>query len=648
VDSEAAQVIDLARADAFVLGPLKVTPSILEVASGDKRETLEPRIMQVFVALARRRGEVVSRDELIRDCWDGRAVGDDAINRCIARLRRLAEAEGGFAIETIPRVGYRLSETESKTESPVEASTKSTWRTLSWQRSAFLGVALLLIISIAALSTGLFKQEAPPDLNRVAVLPFEALSGRDITPFADALTEQIISVLNDNQVQAVSRAQTATLRGPERDRSARSLGADFILDGTIARTAKGLRITVHLDHASTHATLWSESFDQDGADPVGLQSQVAARVVDEIKAALKAAITHDDAAISAYLKAQENAREGGATATALRHDQMRIVVARAPNFSLGYSGLGLSAAQLLRFTNGPQVSTLRAEASEAIAQALKLAPNNGEAYVARAMLAADSDIAEQESQLRKGLALQPDEPTLNSTLSAVLDDVGRVSEALKLQQRAVMLDPLSPRKTAGLAFLYAVSGQTAEARDTINRAAKLWPQSQNIWSTRLYIYGGFGYERQAIELLRSAPAPLEPDFIAALRAYFTAMDEKTETSRSAAEKTLVAALRAHHFSKPFSAVLLANLGDIDAAFTQAEEAYFSSKLSGTQLRPDTAMLFHPNSAALRRDPRFVSLVTRLGLMDYWKSHPAPDFCLSEDVEVCHLLRAGANPKTRSR
>jgi len=64
--------------------------------------------MQVLVALARAAGAIVSRDDLITTCWSGRIVGEDAINRVISRLRRLADETGGFRIETITKVGYRL------------------------------------------------------------------------------------------------------------------------------------------------------------------------------------------------------------------------------------------------------------------------------------------------------------------------------------------------------------------------------------------------------------------------------------------------------------------------------------------------------------------------------------------------------------
>src|SRR5262245_47064948 len=109
---DASRPVDLAQEPDFALGPLQVRPSSREVlpAAGE-REVLEPRVMQVLVALARRPDQVISRDQLIDACWAGRVVGEDAINRCIGRVRRLSETHGGFSVETIARVGYRLTVT---------------------------------------------------------------------------------------------------------------------------------------------------------------------------------------------------------------------------------------------------------------------------------------------------------------------------------------------------------------------------------------------------------------------------------------------------------------------------------------------------------------------------------------------------------
>lgn len=100
----------LAGEPRFTLGGLEVRPATREVVAEGSAEVLEPRVMQVLVALAQRRGQVVSRSDLIDACWEGRAVGDDAINRCIQALRRLGQTRGGFAILTVARVGYRLDE----------------------------------------------------------------------------------------------------------------------------------------------------------------------------------------------------------------------------------------------------------------------------------------------------------------------------------------------------------------------------------------------------------------------------------------------------------------------------------------------------------------------------------------------------------
>lgn len=101
--------VDLAREADFQLGALRVRPSLRQVEQAGRAETLQPRIMQVLVLLARRSGEVVSRTELFEQCWDGRIVGEDALHRCVSKVRQLGDSSGGFQIETIPRVGYRLT-----------------------------------------------------------------------------------------------------------------------------------------------------------------------------------------------------------------------------------------------------------------------------------------------------------------------------------------------------------------------------------------------------------------------------------------------------------------------------------------------------------------------------------------------------------
>ncbi len=102
--------IDLAHQPDFAVGELNVHPSTRELSRGDDRTVIEPRVMQVLVALHRTGGAVVSKDDLAHSCWEGRVVGEDAINRVISRLRKLSDglAKDIFQVETVTRVGYRL------------------------------------------------------------------------------------------------------------------------------------------------------------------------------------------------------------------------------------------------------------------------------------------------------------------------------------------------------------------------------------------------------------------------------------------------------------------------------------------------------------------------------------------------------------
>lgn len=105
--------IDLAREVDLALGPAKMSPSLRQFTANGTSETVEPQVMKVLVSLARHAGEVIGRDDLVASCWDGRIIGEDAIQRAIAKVRKLGETSGAFAVETIPKVGYRLSPCEA-------------------------------------------------------------------------------------------------------------------------------------------------------------------------------------------------------------------------------------------------------------------------------------------------------------------------------------------------------------------------------------------------------------------------------------------------------------------------------------------------------------------------------------------------------
>ncbi|MDG2533226.1 winged helix-turn-helix domain-containing protein [Sphingomonas sp. HITSZ_GF] len=147
--------IDLAHEAPFRLGTLEVRPALRQLARDDCMEdVLEPRVMQVLVALARADGAIVSRDDLTRSCWEGRVVGEDAINRVVSRLRRAAEGigQGSFRIETITKVGYRLLREGQGEVAPAEDSPLARARAeahrLRLDRRAMLAGAGLAVVTV--------------------------------------------------------------------------------------------------------------------------------------------------------------------------------------------------------------------------------------------------------------------------------------------------------------------------------------------------------------------------------------------------------------------------------------------------------------------------------------------------------------------
>lgn len=148
--------IDLAHEAPFRLGAIEVRPALRQLVRADgSEEVLEPRVMQVLVALARADGGIVSRDDLTRSCWEGRVVGEDAINRVVSRLRRAAEGigQGSFRIETITKVGYRLLRGEDSDTSPAApgsplASAEAQLRRLRLDRRAMLLGSGLAVVTV--------------------------------------------------------------------------------------------------------------------------------------------------------------------------------------------------------------------------------------------------------------------------------------------------------------------------------------------------------------------------------------------------------------------------------------------------------------------------------------------------------------------
>ena len=268
------KAIDLAAERDFTLGALQVHPSSREVVNGTGSEVLEPRVMQVLVVLAQRRGQVVSRDTLVGLCWAGRSIGEDAIQRAIAKLRKVGETTGAFMIETIARVGYRLKSVGGAAETVAAA-----------------------------------PASAEPIL---AVLPFDNLSDdRDAQFFSDGMSEEILHTIARAQgLKVVGRTSAFQFRGTDKSvrKVSSELGATHVLDGSIRRVGNRIRIGAHLVEASSQTTVWSEQYDRDLSDVLRLQTEIAEAIAATLRAKLLAkehAPSIDPGAYDLYLRARQ-------------------------------------------------------------------------------------------------------------------------------------------------------------------------------------------------------------------------------------------------------------------------------------------------------------------------------------------------------
>lgn len=158
--------IVLAHEEAFAIGDVEIRPATREVVNAGSAAIVEPRVMQLLVALHRAAGGVVSKDDLSHLVWEGRIVGEDAINRVVSRLRAVAErqAGGAFRVETITKVGYRLAPAHAEPHPDAVAVPAPGTRPRITRRELMIGGGVLAGAAAVTLGTRLIhRDDTPPE-----------------------------------------------------------------------------------------------------------------------------------------------------------------------------------------------------------------------------------------------------------------------------------------------------------------------------------------------------------------------------------------------------------------------------------------------------------------------------------------------------
>src|SRR3990167_1191113 len=333
------------------------------------------------------------------------------------------------------------------------------------------------------------KEEAKSDARSIAVLPIFNMSHDPANEyFSDGLAETTLDMLAKiKDLKVIARTSSFAFKGKNSDvrEIGRALDAAHLVEGSVQQSGKMVRITAQLIRTSDGIHLWSEQYDRQLTDVFQIQDEIAAEVVKALELALPAAEkerltdkrTENLAAYQEYLR-------GNALLPRRRVSEMREALAhfeRAIELDPDYAGAYAAASMtlgLLRNYAGNPSDEEKAKRRRYIDEALRLNPNLGEAYAARAGLnETERNIAAADADYRRAIELAPSFSTAYQWYAEFLQrEVGEFERALPLIRRALELDPLSPIIRNEYALALAADNRMDEALEANAQLLREHPQ----------------------------------------------------------------------------------------------------------------------------------------------------------------------------
>ncbi len=613
----------------------------LDVCAGQLRKRgirlrLQGQPLQVLAVLLNHAGDVVSRDELRSQIWsaDTFVDFDHSLHNAIARLRETLgdSAETPRYIETLPRRGYRFIATVEREEAPdppraaqgtppreaPEAPVRRIPRVF-----LVVGIVVLLVLTVAVwlARPGAHPASAAPSLNSIAVLPLDNLSGDPSEEFfADGLTDQLITDLaRVGSLRVISRTSVLRYKGTKESlpEIARELKVDAIVEGSVVRSGRRVRVTAQLLQASTDQHLWAETYDRDLGDVLKLQGEVAGAIAQQVRAQLtpeqQAQLRSGEQAVNpaaydAYLKGRLYFVNEYNNPDSLRKAQRDFEdsLQKDPNFALAYAGLADTYVYLAFAGALPKESAYRT-ARQALAKAVQLDESIGETYDTLGVLSwrFDWDWDAADREFNRAIALAPSYSCAHEDRAIFLAFAGRRAEALAEIAKIDQLD-------YGVSSAGAESTAYYELRDyprLIDASKRSLLLDPNDSSQHHFL--GVGYEatgklpeaiseyQKAMELSHGSPGAA-----VALAHVYSAAGRKAE-----ADKILRDLLRKSKQTSPSPyamATIYAGLGENDKAFEFLEKAVSEKSLDISYSIKSDLLLDD-----LRPDPRFQDLLHRM-------------------------------------
>ena len=602
-------------AGRFMVGEWTVLPDLNSLERNGGTVHLEPKVMQVLMALSEQPGEVISKNQIFKRVWPDTFVSDEVLTRSVSELRKAFQdnPQEPKYIQTIPKGGYRLVATVSR------ESTGSTGMPLGrlWKTVAVTAITLLAMLAFVYLFLKSRREVAlSSKVTSLAVLPLTNLSGDSGQDyFADGMTDELTTRLsNISALRVISRTSVMRYKRTQKTMPeiASELNVDAVLEGSVLRSGDKVRISTQLILARSDQHLWAESYERDLRDILALQSDVARAVAREISIQvtpqenrkLMAAATVNPEAHDSYLKGlyswNKFTEEGMRNAVNYFLDATQ----KQPNYAPAYAWLAHAYHELAYYVAPQEVIP---KAKEAALRALELDNTDAEAHAALGWIKwhYDWDWPGSEREFISAVQSNPNSSIAHAQYAAYLDTMGRFDEALQQDKIALKLDPLSLIAETELGDTYYGAGRYKEAEEQYQKTLELDGNFAYAHEMLGMVYVQQGRFREGIQRLQEATQlDTDPDFTAMLAYAYAASGNKAVARKVLSQ--LKESSQKRYIGSVFVALVYLKMGDQDQACKWLERGY-EARDSAV---PD--IFVEPVFAEFRSNPCVKSVMQRIG------------------------------------
>jgi TolB-like protein/DNA-binding winged helix-turn-helix (wHTH) protein len=592
---------------AYRFGSFELQPEQRRLLVDGRPAALGPRAFDVLLALVERPGQLVSKNQLLDLVWPGLVVEENNLQVQVSALRKILGQE---AIVTIPGRGYRLTVTLTGSDTAGSSPTSSLGNNLPQ--------------ALPPLKTWL----APIDENvpSIAVLPFVNMSDDAANEyFADGIAEELLNVLSKIRgLRVASHTSAFSFKGGKVDipTVAQKLKVATILEGSVRKVGKRVRITVQLVHVATDSHLWSDTYDRELEDIFAVQDDIAQSVVKELRSALlgEKQDSSASAAVKAEVQAAAKGRAENAEAYRLYLQGQFLIARRTPeDMTKGVEylrrAIELDSEYALAWAAVAYAQTIEAgagwnsyeegygHARESAERALALEPALAEGHVALALvrLGYDWDWPGADASSRRALELAPGNADVVLTAAWVVGDLGRLDESIAFCRRAIALDPLNVRGHRYLGVFSLFAGFLEQAEAALKEALELNPLGGMTYLSLGQVYLAQGRFPEALAAFKKES--LEELRLLGLSVAYHALGQKGPSSTALEQ---LSRFPGHAY---LNAQANAYCGNVDLAFEWLQRAYTQRNAGLGQMK------LQPLLCNLRGDPRWQPFLTKMGLAD---------------------------------